>query len=88
MIINNIIMDYIENLYECMNIYRAIIIVNDNNIEKLEKDLIKKNHCPIRINSNSLINYDNRLFLLTDINLISKFEKNSYNVIINFFNNY
>jgi hypothetical protein len=80
--------DYIENLYQSMNIHRAIVIVNNNNIEKIEKELINNNHSPIRINNNSLIDYDYRLFLLTDIELISKFEKNSYNLIINFFNNY
>lgn len=79
--------DYIENLYQSMNIHRALIIVNNNNIEKIEKDLIKKDHSPIRIDNNSLIDYDYRLFLLNDIELISKFEKNSYNLIINFFNN-
>ena len=78
----------IEKIYESINIHRAIIIVNDNNIEKIEEELIKNNHMPIRINNNSLIDYDYRLFLLTDIELISKFEKNSYNLIINFFNNY
>jgi hypothetical protein len=80
--------DYIENLYQSMNIHRAIVIVNNNNIEKIEKELINNDHSPIRINNNSLIDYDYRLFLLTDIELISKFEKNSYNLIINFFNNY
>ena len=80
--------DYIENLYQSMNIHRAIVIVNKNNIEKIEKELINNDHSPIRINNNSLIDYDYRLFLLTDIELISKFEKNSYNLIINFFNNY
>jgi hypothetical protein len=80
--------NYIEKIYESINIHRAIIIVNDNNIEKIEEELIKNNHMPIRINNNSLIDYDYRLFLLTDIELISKFEKNSYNLIINFFNNY
>jgi len=80
--------NYIENLYETMNIYRAIIIVNNNNIKKIEKELINNNHLPIIINDNSLIDYNYRLFLLTDIELISKFEKNSYNLIINFFNNY
>ena len=80
--------NYIENLYQSMNIHRAIVIVNNNNIEKIEKELINNDHSPIRINNNSLIDYDYRLFLLTDIELISKFEKNSYNLIINFFNNY
>jgi hypothetical protein len=80
--------NYIEKIYESINIHRAIIIVNDNNIEKIEEELIKNNHIPIRIDNNSLIDYDYRLFLLTDIELISKFEKNSYNLIINFFNNY
>jgi hypothetical protein len=80
--------DYIEKIYQSMNIHRAIIIVNNNNIEKIEQELICNDHSPIRINNNSLIDYDYRLFLLTDIELISKFEKNSYNLIINFFNNY
>lgn len=80
--------NYIENLYQSINIHRAIIIVNKNNIEKIEKELIENDHSPIRINNNSLIDYDYRLFLLTDIELISKFKKNSYNLIINFLNNY
>jgi hypothetical protein len=73
--------DYIEKLYETINIHRAIIIVNDN-IEKLQKELSDKYHTPIIINQNSDINYDYRLFILSDINLLSKFIKNSYNLVI------
>jgi len=81
-------MDYIERIYETINIYRAIIIIDKNKIEKIREELIKKNHNPIIINKKSKINYENRLFILTDIELISKFKKNSYNLIINFLNNY
>ncbi len=73
--------DYIENLYQSLNIYRAIIISNKN-LFNIKKELINNNHLPIIINNNSYINYDYRLFLINDIKLLSKFKKDSYNIII------
>lgn len=73
--------DYIESLYQTINIHRAIIIIN-RDIKEIQEELYKKNHIPIIINNNSIINYDYRLFLINDINLLSKFKKNSYNIII------
>jgi hypothetical protein len=73
--------DYIESLYQTINIHRAIIIIN-RDIKEIQEELLKKNHIPIIINNNSIINYDYRLFLINDINLLSKFKKNSYNIII------
>jgi len=73
--------DYIESLYQTINIHRAIIIIN-RDIKEIQEELFKKNHIPIIINNNSIINYNYRLFLINDINLLSKFRKNSYNIII------
>jgi len=73
--------DYIEDLYQSINIHRAIILTNKN-LYNLKKDLINNNHSPIIINNNSYINYNYRLFLINDINLLDKFKKNSYNIII------
>jgi hypothetical protein len=75
------IIDYIEELYQTVNIYRALIIT-DKNINKLKEKLLYNNHTPIIIDENSIIDYNYRLFLLSDLNLIDKFKKNSYNIII------
>ena len=73
------IIDYIEEIYQTINIYRALIITNKNLIS-LKEALIYNNHSPIIIDDESIIDYDYRLFLLSDINLINKFKKNSYNI--------
>jgi hypothetical protein len=75
------IIDYIEELYQTVNIHRALIIT-DKNINKLKEKLLYNNHTPIIIDENSIIDYNYRLFLLSDLNLIDKFKKNSYNIII------
>lgn len=77
--------DYIENLYESLNIYRAIIVTNINvDLLNLSSELIEKNHNPIIINESnySNINYNYRLFIINDIKYLTKFNKNYYNLII------
>jgi len=77
--------DYIENLYESLNIYRAIIVTNINvDLLNLSLELIEKNHNPIIINESnySNINYNYRLFIINDIKYLTKFNKNYYNLII------
>jgi len=74
--------DYIENLYQTLDIYRAIIILNNNqNLNNLINDLKSKNHNPIIIN-NPFIDYNYRLFIINNPNNLNKFQKNSYNLII------
>jgi len=76
--------DYIENLYQTLDIYRAIIILNNNlNLNDLINDLKSKNHNPIIIN-NSFIDYNYRLFIINNPYYLYYFKKNSYNLIIIF----
>lgn len=80
--------NYIENLYETLDIYRAIIVINNKNIDysKLMLDLIKNNHNPLFItNQTNEINYDYRLFIIDNLNDIKKFKKNSFNLLISFY---
>jgi len=79
----NKFIDYIENIYMTINIHRAIIIVkNDYEALELNDCLIKNNHTPLIINSHiNNINYDYRLFIISDINNLKKFNKNLYNFI-------
>jgi len=87
--------DYLENIYQTEDIYRAIIVItgntnddtrntNDNNkIQNLIKDLKNKNHDPILItNEIQEIDYNYRLFIITKLDYLYKFKKNYYNQII------
>ena len=72
----------IEYIYETLDIYRAIIIANnDNELNELFISLRNKDHNPIIVNRNSQIDYNYRLFLIKDINLINFFNKKKYNHI-------
>ena len=80
----NKFVDYLEYTYSMINIYRAIIIINnitDNELLLLEQQLKNKNHNPIIVNNNSDINYDYRLFIIKDILLLNNFNKDNYNFI-------
>jgi len=72
----------IEEIYENINIYRMIIIIN-NNIKEIEliKELKDKNHIPIIINNINDIDYNYRLFIIKDIRLLSFVNKKYYNFI-------
>lgn len=75
----------IEHIYECVNIYRAIILLTnteDNKITHLYNQLCLHNHNPLIITAEPDINYDYRLFIIKDIDLLDKFSKDSYNLII------
>jgi hypothetical protein len=73
----------IENIYQNMNIYRAIIIINNEiDISLLLNKLRKNNHNPKIIEENTIINYNYKLFIIFDENLLNKFNKNYYNLII------
>jgi len=86
--------DYLENIYQTEDIYRAIILItndnddsnnntNANKIQNLIKDLKNKNHDPILITDDiQEINYNYRLFIITNIDYLYKFKKNTYNQII------
>ena len=78
--------DKIEQIYKSINIYRSIIIANANekreNLLQLRKELENNNHSPLIITNENQINYNYRIFIITDINLLSFFDKNSYNLII------
>lgn len=81
--------DYLENLYESINIFRAIIIISDSNYNynNLINELKDKNHSPIFINNyinKNDINYDYRLFIINDIENLYKIKRDSYNLIIIF----
>jgi len=82
---NNIkkFVDYIENIYQLINIYRGIIIVNNKKDEilLLEEELKNKNHNPKIIKNNDDINYNYRLFIISDITLLNNFNKDNYNFI-------
>jgi len=77
--------DKIEKLYEEINIKRAIILMINNKPEKINeiyRQLLYKNHSPVIIDEISVIDYNYRLFIINDIDLLDKFEKESYNIII------
>lgn len=77
------VVDYIENLYQSLDIYRAIILVHDyNSISQISNELKNKYHNPMIINDSTVINYDYRLFITDNIDNLCKFTKNSYNLII------
>jgi hypothetical protein len=78
----NKFIDYIENIYSTINIHRAIIIVNNDYEASILYDcLTKNNHTPIIVDNNHNINYDYRLFIISDINNLKNFNKNLYNFI-------
>lgn len=73
----------IENIYQIMNIHRAIIIINNiNNLSIIINRLKENNHNPIIINENSRVNYNYKLFIIENEKLLYKFNKNKYNLII------
>jgi hypothetical protein len=78
--------DKIEQIYKSINIYRSIIIANANEKQEtlleLQEELENNNHSPLIITNKNQINYNYRIFIITDINLLSFFDKNSYNLII------
>ena len=82
--------DYLENIYQTEDIYRAIIVItgitettNYNKIQNLIKDLKIKNHEPILITDEiNEIDYNYRLFIITKLDHLYKFKKNYYNQII------
>lgn len=75
--------DYIENLYQSLDIYRAVILVKDcASIPYISNELKNRYHNPIVINDNTIINYDYRLFIIDNIDNLCKFTKNSYNLLI------
>lgn len=83
--------DYIENLYNTLDIHRAIIVLSNvnNNENDEENQLINelkyKNHSPIIITDDinkDEINYDYRLFIIKNPYNLYKFKKDSYNLII------
>jgi hypothetical protein len=84
---NNNIVNFINNLekiYENINIYRAIILINDIKKEELlllENELKKNNHNPLIINNKYDINYNYRLFIINDISIINNFKKENFNFI-------
>lgn len=78
----NKFIDYIEDVYSSLNIYRAIIIVkNHNEASILHDNLIKYSHMPLIIDNKNNINYNYRLFIIYDINILKEFNKNFYNFI-------
>jgi len=75
--------DFIESLYQSMDIYRAVILVKDcASIPYISNELKNKYHNPVVINDTTIINYDYRLFITDNIDNLCKFTKNSYNLII------
>lgn len=75
--------DYIESLYQSLDIYRAVILVKDcASIPYISNELKNKYHNPVVINDSTIINYDYRLFITDNIDNLCKFTKNSYNLII------
>ena len=78
----DLFIDTIENIYQIMNVYRAIIIINKDKIPFLLNKLKENNHTPIIINENSIINYNYKLFIIDNEKLLSKFNNKSYNLII------
>ena len=79
--------DYIENLYQSLDIYRAIIVINndnnDNNDNHLISELKDKNYEPLLITDEiTEINYNYRLFIIKNPQNLYKFKKDSYNLII------
>lgn len=75
--------DYIESLYQSLDIYRAVILVKDcATIPFISNELKNKYHNPVVINDSTIINYDYRLFITDNIDNLCKFTKNSYNLII------
>ena len=86
MIYNNIhqFINNIEEIYKTINIYRGIIIIDNNKQNELlllKDELINNNHNPIIVNHLHDINYNYRLFILTNINLLSKIKIENYNFI-------
>jgi len=74
----------IEEVYETINIYRGIIIIDNNKQNELYyliNELINKNHNPIIINNINDINYNYRLFIITNIKLLQNINIDNYNFI-------
>lgn len=73
--------DKLNYLYKSIDIYRAIIII-DNYTNDLIKDLENNDYQPLIIKKKEDIDYNYRLFIINDINLLQDFNKNNYNLII------
>ena len=73
--------DKLNYLYKSIDIYRAIIII-DNYNNDLIKDLKNNDYQPLIIKKKEDIDYNYRLFIINDINLLQDFNKNNYNLII------
>jgi len=73
--------DKLNYLYKSIDIYRAIIII-DNYNNDLIKDLENNDYQPLIIKKKEDIDYNYRLFIINDINLLQDFNKNNYNLII------
>jgi hypothetical protein len=79
------LIDKIEKLYQTVNIKRAIIFITNNKPEKINeiyKQLLNNHHIPVIIDDLSIIDYNYRLYIINDIQLLDKFEKDSFNIII------
>jgi len=79
----NLFINKIEDIYHELNIKRAIILMlsTSDDIYDLYHKLINKSHNPIIITDISVIDYNYRLFIINDIDLLDKFENDSYNII-------
>ena len=76
--------EYLDYTYSMINIYRAIIIINnlnENELLLLEEQLKNKHHNPLFVNNNNDINYDYRLFIIKDVLLLNNFNRDNYNFI-------
>lgn len=74
--------EYLEYTYSIINIYRAIIIINnENELLLLEEQLKNKNHNPLFVNNYNDINYNYRLFIIKDLQLLNNFNRDNYNFI-------
>lgn len=73
--------DKLNYLYKSIDIYRAIIII-DNYTNDLIKELENNDYQPLIIKKKEDIDYNYRLFIINDINLLQDFNKNNYNLII------
>jgi len=76
--------EYLDYTYSMINIYRAIIIINnlnENELLLLEEQLKNKDHNPLFVNNNNDINYDYRLFIIKDVLLLNNFNRDNYNFI-------
>jgi hypothetical protein len=79
----NLFINKVEDIYQEVNIKRAIILMisKSDDLYDLYYQLINKSHNPIIINDFSIIDYNYRLFIINDIDLLDKFDKDTYNII-------